>query len=66
MDLLNQLVFPINSVAIANAGIGYSNGTFSNVPLFAITGNGSGATVTAVISGGVSQLYKCHYCWKWI
>ena len=44
---------PINSVAIANAGIGYSNGTFSNVPLFAITGNGSGAQASVTISSNV-------------
>tara|TARA_B100000683_G_scaffold262500_1_gene289666 strand:- start:340 stop:2343 length:2004 start_codon:yes stop_codon:yes gene_type:complete len=44
---------PINGTAISNAGIGYSNGQFSNVPLFAITGNGSGATATVTISGGV-------------
>ena len=44
---------PINTVAIANAGIGYSNGTFSNVPLFAITGNGSGAQASVTVSSNV-------------
>ena len=47
---------PINTLGasgITNPGIGYSNGQFSNVPLFAITGNGSGATATVTISGGV-------------
>ena len=44
---------PINASAIANTGIGYSNGQYTNVPLFAITGNGSGATATVTISGGV-------------
>ena len=44
---------PINANSITNAGIGYSNGQFSNVPLYAITGNGTGATATVTISGGV-------------
>ena len=44
---------PINATSISNAGIGYSNGQYTNVPLFAITGNGSGATATVTISGGV-------------
>ena len=44
---------PINATAIANAGIGYSNGTFSNVPLFAITGNGENAQASVTISGNV-------------
>ena len=33
---------------ITNAGIGYSNGSFNNVSLYTITGNGSGATATTV------------------
>ena len=33
---------------ITNAGIGYSNGSFSNVSLYTITGNGSGATATTI------------------
>ena len=53
MDLLNLLVSPINTVQLANAGIGYSNGTFSNVPLFAITGNGSGAQASVTVSSNV-------------
>ncbi len=44
---------PISSLAIANAGIGYSNGNFSQVPVFAITGNGSGATVQVDIQNNV-------------
>ena len=44
---------PINARSITNAGIGYSNGQYTNVPLFAITGNGSGATATVTVSGGV-------------
>jgi hypothetical protein len=33
----------INSIGISNAGIGYSNGTFNNVPLYNITSSGVGA-----------------------
>jgi len=33
---------------ITNAGIGYSNGNFSNVSLYTITGNGSGATASSL------------------
>ena len=41
------------SITLANAGIGYSNGTFTGVPLYNITGNGSGATASVTVSGGV-------------
>ena len=44
---------PINARSITNPGIGYSNGQFTNVPLYAITGNGVGAIATVTISGGV-------------
>ena len=47
---------PISSLGgsgITNVGAGYSNGQYANVPLFAITGNGSGGTATVTISGGV-------------
>ena len=43
----------INATAITNPGVGYSNGQFSNVPLYAITGNGIDATATVTVSGGV-------------
>jgi hypothetical protein len=33
----------INTIGISNAGIGYSNGTFNNVPLYNITSSGIGA-----------------------
>jgi hypothetical protein len=33
----------INTTSIFNVGAGYSNGTFSNVPLFSVTGSGEGA-----------------------
>ena len=41
-----------SGVTASNTGIGYSNGTFTEVPLFSITGSGSGAEATVVISGG--------------
>ena len=44
---------PINGTAIANAGIGYSNGTFTNVPLYAITGNGENGQASVTISSNV-------------
>ena len=36
----------INTTSIFNVGVGYSNGTFFNVPLFSVTGNGEGAVAT--------------------
>ena len=46
----------IVSVSVANTGIGYSGGTsggtYSNVPLYTITGQGSGATATITITSG--------------
>jgi hypothetical protein len=43
----------VTALSISNPGIGYSNGTFTNVPLYSITGNGSGLTGTVTVSGGV-------------
>ena len=40
----------IGVVSTTNVGVGYSNGTFSSVPLYSITGSGSGATATITIS----------------
>lgn len=44
----------INSVSIANTGIGYSGGvsggTYNNVPFYSITGSGTGATGTVTIT----------------
>ena len=40
----------INTVGINTIGIGYSNGTFNDVPLYTINGNGSGATANITIT----------------
>jgi len=39
------------SVGIVAVGVGYSNGTYTSVPLYSITGKGSGAQATITISG---------------
>jgi hypothetical protein len=44
---------PITSVAISNGGTGYANGTYTNVSPVPTSGNGSGATLTVVVSGNV-------------
>ena len=47
----------VGTVGISTVGVGYSNGTFNNVPLYTISGNGSGATANITISGnGVSAV----------
>jgi len=40
----------IGVVSTTNVGAGYSNGTYSGVSLFSITGSGSGATATVTIT----------------
>ena len=42
---------PIGVITTTNVGAGYSNGTFSNVPLYTITGSGNGAKATVTILG---------------
>jgi len=42
----------INTLGVSNVGSGYSTGSFANVPLYSITGSGSGAQATVVFSGG--------------
>ena len=51
--LIESVGGPINAKTITNAGIGYSNGTFTSVPVFPITGNGSGAVASVTISSNV-------------
>ena len=41
----------LNTLAITNSGKGFKTGTYNNVPLFAITGNGSGATASVTVNG---------------
>jgi len=41
-----------SGISTTNVGAGYSDGTFSGVSLYNITGNGSGATATIVFSNG--------------
>ena len=41
----------INTVGISTVGVGYSNGSFTAVPLYTINGNGSGATADITVSG---------------
>jgi len=52
MDILNKLADLSLTVATSNVGAGYSAGTFTNVPLYNITGSGSGAQATITFSGG--------------
>jgi hypothetical protein len=49
---------PIASISISNSGIGYSQGSYTNVPLYSITGSGTGAvgTITINSSGNVSSV----------
>jgi len=41
------------SVGIVAVGVGYSNGTYTSVPLYSITGKGTGAQATITISSSV-------------
>ena len=46
---IEQIGGPVGTFAITNAGTGFKTGqTYTNVPLYAITGNGTGATATVV------------------
>ncbi len=48
---------PISNLKVNRAGIGYSDGTYTNVSFFALSGNGSGAVgVVTVSSGVISQV----------
>ncbi len=50
---------PIQTLVVTSGGVGFeASQTFNNVPLFAITGNGSGATATVQVnsSGQVSSV----------
>ena len=49
---IEQVGGRINTVANTLVGAGYSNGTFTNVSLYSITGSGSGAKATVVFASG--------------
>tara|TARA_R100000234_G_scaffold119387_1_gene102164 strand:- start:6 stop:1979 length:1974 start_codon:yes stop_codon:yes gene_type:complete len=51
--VIEKVGAPISSLTTTNVGVGYSNGSFSGVPLYNITGNGELATATVVISNNV-------------
>ena len=42
----------VNTLASTLVGAGYSNGTFTGVPLYSITGSGTGAEATLVFASG--------------
>ena len=44
---------PISTGSVTNGGSGYDNATYSNVPLYNVTGHGTGGQATVVVSGGV-------------
>ena len=50
---IEQVGGKLNTTSISRVGAGYSNGTFTGVPLYSITGSGTGAEATLVFSGGV-------------
>ena len=43
----------LSTTTTRNIGDGYADGTYTNVPLYRITGSGTGAQATVVVSGGV-------------
>ena len=56
---IEQIGGPINTLAITNSGVGFApSQSYNNVPLFAITGRGTGATATVATnsSGQVSSI----------
>ena len=47
---IEQVGGRLATTEVSNVGAGYSNGSFSDVPLYTITGSGSGARGTVVVS----------------
>lgn len=43
----------ISALSLTNTGVGYSNGTFSGVSFYSVTGNGSGAVGVVTISSNI-------------
>ena len=56
LDVLETYVIPscpISSIAITEAGLGYSVGVYNNVPLIGGTGSGAVATIITGVSGEI-------------
>ena len=49
---IEQVGGKLNTSSVSRVGAGYSNGTFTGVPLYSITGSGSGAEATLVFASG--------------
>jgi len=50
---IDQVGGRLDTLSPSIVGAGYSNGTYSDVPLYTITGNGSNGRATVVVAGGV-------------
>ena len=50
---IEQVGSNIAALTVSNTGVGYSNGTFTGVPLYNVTGNGSGAVGVVTISSNI-------------
>ena len=49
-----------NSLTVSRVGAGYSDGVYTNVNLFAITGAGSSATGIVTVTSGVPLQFQLH------
>jgi len=49
---IEQVGGKLNTTSVSRVGAGYSNGTFASVPLYSMTGSGSGAEATLVFASG--------------
>ena len=49
---IEQVGGRLNTASTSRVGAGYSNGTFASVPLYSITGSGSGARATLTFASG--------------
>ena len=53
VEQLGRRIDTSSGVLVNQAGVGYDNGTHTAVPLYNITGQGSGAEATITVAGGV-------------